>query len=74
MSCCALLCCAVPWCALLQVNLDFESEADMVDKFRIGLALQPIAVALFANSPFVEGQPSGMLSTRGEAAAGAVCG
>jgi glutamate--cysteine ligase len=48
-----------------QVNLDFESEADMVDKFRIGLALQPIAVALFANSPFVEGKPSGMLSTRG---------
>lgn len=38
----------------------------MVDKFRIGLALQPIAVALFANSPFVEGKPSGMLSTRGE--------
>lgn len=49
----------------IQVNLDFESEADMIDKFRIGLALQPIAVALFANSPFVEGQPSGMLSTRG---------
>jgi hypothetical protein len=59
--CPAVLCCAA------QVNLDFESEADMVDKFRIGLALQPIAVALFANSPFVEGQPSGMLSTRGEA-------
>lgn len=37
----------------------------MVDKFRIGLALQPIAVALFANSPFVEGKPSGLLSTRG---------
>jgi hypothetical protein len=54
-----------------QVNLDFESEADMVDKFRIGLALQPIAVALFANSPFVEGKPSGMLSTRGGGGAGA---
>lgn len=51
---------------LLQVNLDFESEVDMIEKFRIGLALQPIAVALFANSPFVEGKPSGMLSTRGE--------
>jgi glutamate--cysteine ligase len=48
-----------------QVNLDFESEQDMIEKFRIGLALQPIAVALFANSPFVEGKPSGMLSTRG---------
>jgi glutamate--cysteine ligase len=53
----------------MQVNLDFESEQDMIEKFRIGLALQPIAVALFANSPFVEGKPSGMLSTRGEEAA-----
>jgi glutamate--cysteine ligase len=43
----------------LQVNLDFESEKDMVEKFRIGLALQPVANALFAASPFVEGKPSG---------------
>jgi glutamate--cysteine ligase len=43
----------------MQVNLDFESEKDMIDKFRIGLALQPIAVALFANSPFKEGKPTG---------------
>ncbi|MGE0844664.1 MAG: glutamate--cysteine ligase [Flavobacteriaceae bacterium] len=50
----------------VQVNLDFASEADMVKKMRVGLALQPIATALFANSPFVEGKPSGFLSTRGE--------
>jgi len=48
----------------VQVNLDFESEADMVAKMRVGMALQPIATALFANSPFVEGKPSGMLSYR----------
>jgi glutamate--cysteine ligase len=48
----------------VQVNLDFESEADMVKKFRVGIALQPIATALFANSPFREGRPSGWLSLR----------
>ncbi len=48
----------------VQVNLDFESEADMVKKFRIGLALQPIATALFANSPFTEGAPNGFMSYR----------
>lgn len=48
----------------VQVNLDFSSEADMVAKFRASLALQPIATALFANSPFVEGKPSGFLSYR----------
>jgi glutamate--cysteine ligase len=48
----------------VQVNLDFESEADMVRKFRVGLALQPVAVALFANSPFVEGRPTGFMSYR----------
>jgi glutamate--cysteine ligase len=48
----------------VQANLDFSSEADMVDKFRMSLALQPIATALFANSPFVEGKPSGLLSSR----------
>ena len=48
----------------VQVNLDFQSEADMVRKFRVGIALQPVAVALFANSPFVEGKPSGYLSFR----------
>jgi len=50
----------------VQVNLDFQSEADMVRKFRVGLALQPVAVALFANSPFVEGKPSGYLSYRSQ--------
>jgi len=48
----------------VQVNLDFSSEADMVKKFRVALALQPVATALFANSPFVEGKPSGYLSYR----------
>ncbi len=50
----------------VQVNLDFSDEADMVKKFRVGLALQPIATALFANSPFTEGQPNGYLSFRSE--------
>ncbi len=48
----------------VQVNLDFASEADMVQKFRVGLALQPIATALFANSPFFEGKPNGHKSWR----------
>ncbi|NQW10690.1 MAG: glutamate--cysteine ligase [Alphaproteobacteria bacterium] len=48
----------------VQTNLDFEDEADMVEKYRISLALQPIATALFANSPFYEGKPSGYLSFR----------
>lgn len=48
----------------VQVNLDFASEADMVAKMRVGLALQPIATALFAASPFLDGGPSGWLSTR----------
>ena len=48
----------------IQVNLDYQSEADMVKKFRVGLALQPLGTALFANSPFTEGRPNGMLSYR----------
>ena len=48
----------------VQVNLDFASEADMVKKFRVSLALQPIATALFADSPFTEGRPNGYLSYR----------
>ncbi|MEM7225220.1 MAG: glutamate--cysteine ligase [Pseudomonadota bacterium] len=48
----------------VQVNLDYASEADMVKKFRVSLALQPIATALFANSPFTEGKPNGYLSYR----------
>ncbi len=48
----------------IQVNLDFASEADMVKKFRVSLALQPIATALFANSPFMDGKPNGFLSFR----------
>jgi len=50
----------------VQVNLDFGSEADMVKKLRISLALQPVATALFANSPFLEGKPNGFLSFRSE--------
>ena len=48
----------------VQVNLDFESEADMVAKFRTSLALQPVATALFANSPFFDGKPNGWQSWR----------
>ena len=50
----------------VQANLDFSSEADMVKKLRVSLALQPIATALFANSPFTEGKPNGFLSLRSE--------
>jgi len=48
----------------VQVNLDYASEADMIKKFRVSLALQPIATALFADSPFTEGKPNGYLSYR----------
>ena len=48
----------------VQVNLDYRDEADMVQKLRVGLALQPLASALFANSPFYEGAPSGYLTYR----------
>src|ERR1700685_2297862 len=50
----------------VQTNLDFSSEADMVAKLRVALALQPVATALFANSPFTEGTPNGFLSFRSE--------
>jgi len=48
----------------IQTNLDYSSEADMVKKFRVSLALQPLATALFASSPFLESKPNGMLSYR----------
>jgi glutamate--cysteine ligase len=48
----------------VQVNLDYGSEADMVQKLRVSLALQPVATALFANSPFLEGRPNGYKSYR----------
>ena len=48
----------------VQVNLDYASEADMVKKFRVSLALQPVATALFADSPFTGGKPNGFLSYR----------
>ena len=48
----------------IQTNLDYRSEAAMVKKFRVGLALQPVATAMFANSPFTEGKPNGYLSYR----------
>ena len=50
----------------VQVNLDFADEADMVKKFRVSLALQPIATALWADSPFTEGKPNGYLSFRSQ--------
>ena len=52
--------------ATVQVNLDFGNEADMVQKLRVSLALQPIATALFASSPFTEGEPNGYQSMRSE--------
>ncbi|MFC5066640.1 glutamate--cysteine ligase [Flaviflagellibacter deserti] len=52
--------------ATVQVNLDFASEADMVQKLRTSVALQPIATALFANSPFTDGKPNGLLSMRSQ--------
>ncbi|HEV2866836.1 MAG TPA: glutamate--cysteine ligase, partial [Allosphingosinicella sp.] len=48
----------------IQTNLDYASEADMARKFQVALALQPLATALFANSPFTEGRPNGFLSFR----------
>jgi glutamate--cysteine ligase len=50
----------------VQANVDFSSEADMVKKLRVSIALQPVATALFANSPFTEGKPNGLLSMRSE--------
>ncbi len=50
----------------VQVNLDFGDEADMVKKLRVSLAVQPVAAALFANSPFGEGKPNGFKSMRSE--------
>ena len=50
----------------VQTNLDFSSEADMVKKLRVSIALQPVATAMFANSPFTEGKPNGFLSFRSE--------
>jgi len=50
----------------VQTNLDFASEADMVKKLRVSITLQPVATALFANSPFTEGKPNGYLSFRSE--------
>jgi glutamate--cysteine ligase len=50
----------------VQTNIDYSSEADMVKKLRVSLALQPVATAMFANSPFTEGKPNGFLSFRSE--------
>jgi glutamate--cysteine ligase len=52
--------------ATVQTNLDFSSESDMVRKLRVGLALQPMITALFANSPFTDGRLNGFLSARSE--------
>ena len=50
----------------VQANLDYGDEADMVEKLRVSLALQPVSTALFANSPFTEGRPNGFLSMRSQ--------
>ncbi|MFC7736807.1 glutamate--cysteine ligase [Roseomonas sp. GCM10028921] len=52
--------------ATVQANLDFGDEADMVQKLRVSLALQPLATALFANSPFREGEPTEYRTLRGQ--------
>ncbi len=52
--------------ATVQANLDYASEADMLAKLRVGVALQPAMTAMFANSPFTEGRPNGFLSARSE--------
>jgi len=52
--------------ASLQVNLDFSDETDCIEKFRVAQALSPLLYAIFANSPLMEGRPTGFLSTRGE--------
>lgn len=52
--------------ATVQANLDFADEADMVRKLRVTVALQPVVAALFANSPFTDGKPNGLLSARSE--------
>lgn len=50
--------------ASIQVNLDYSGETDMIKKMRVAQALQPVATAIFANSPFSGGQPNGFLSYR----------
>jgi glutamate--cysteine ligase len=50
----------------VQVNMDYASEADMVKKLRVSIALQPVATAIFANSPFTDGKPNGFLSMRSQ--------
>src|SRR6187397_3059016 len=50
----------------VQTNLDFSSEADMVKKLRVSIALQPVATALFANSPYTDGKPNGFVSKRSQ--------
>lgn len=58
---------------MAQVNLDFESEADMVEKMRIGIALQPLATALFANSPFKDGKDTGGIGMQTKACMSKMC-
>ncbi len=53
-------------CCTVQVNLDYADEGDMRRKLQVSLALQPLATALFANSPFYEGKPNGLLSNRAQ--------
>jgi glutamate--cysteine ligase len=50
--------------ATVQVNLGYQSEEDMVKMLRVSLSLQPIAVALFATSPFSDGKLNGYQSYR----------
>ena len=47
-----------------QVNIDYSSEDDMINKLRIMLNLESIANAIFANSPFDQGNISKYKSLR----------
>ena len=50
--------------ATIQANYDFSSESDMVKKMRVSQSLQPIIIALYANSPFVDGKITNYKSFR----------
>lgn len=48
----------------VQINMDYTSEADMIQKMRVAVALQPLATAYFANSHIKEGIDTGFKSYR----------
>jgi glutamate--cysteine ligase len=50
--------------ATVQANIDFSDENDAMAKFRTGMGLAPILIAMFANSPICEGRLTGYRSFR----------